>query len=283
MPHLEANGIRFHYQQDGAGPDVVLVHAFTANLSVWMVTGIIEKLAQHFRVTMYDLRGHGISGVTPSGYTSEHMAADFAAVHNALELGPAYVVGHSYGGVVGVHAALDHPEMVKGVVLSDTFFPGLRHLEPDMGQAEVWQILRAQLQQCGSEIGDAVDFGRLFRTLDGFSEEQFEALKKVMPPFGVRWLRQVRQLASTSAGDEMFETAGLTPDRICSITQPVLALYDEHTSFDATRNYLAQHLQHIKMNTISGAKHLAPVENTAEFVARTLAALQEWEAQSPQA
>jgi len=278
MPHVEANGLRFHYQQAGEGPDVVLIHAFTANLSVWMVTGIIEKLAQHFRVTTYDLRGHGVSAVTPSDYTSQHMAGDFAAIHSAMELQPAYVVGHSYGGVIAVHTATQYPQLVKGVVLSDTFFPGLRELEPDLGQAEVWQALRGQLQQCGSEIGGSVDFGRLFRTLEGFSEEQFEQLKKVMPPFGVRWLRQVRQLSSTTAGDEMFATAGLTAERICSITQPVLALYDEHTSFNATRDYLAGHLPDIKIDTISGAKHLAPVENPAEFIAKVLHAIQQWEA-----
>ncbi len=256
---------------------MVLVHAFTANLSVWMVTGVIDKLAKHFRVTAYDLRGHGLSTVTPTGYTSQHMAADFAAVHEALELGPAFTVGHSYGGVVATHAAVEYPQLVRGIVLSDTFFPGLRELEPDLGQAEVWQDLRGQLLKCGPDIGEAVDFGKLFRTIDGFSDEQFAQLGEVMTPFAVRWLRQVRQLASTPAGDEMFEVAGLTAEKIAAVKQPVLGLYDEHTAFNATRDYLADHLPGIKIDSVSGAKHLAPVENPSEFVDKVLQSLQSWD------
>jgi hypothetical protein len=39
MPRIEVNGVNLHYQQSGQGRDVVLVHAFTSNLSVWMLIG----------------------------------------------------------------------------------------------------------------------------------------------------------------------------------------------------------------------------------------------------
>src|SRR5438067_1531923 len=128
MPEVEANGVRLFYQQQGAGPDVVLVHAVTSNLAVWMFTGLVEALAADFRVTLYDLRGHGASERPTAGYTSAVMAEDFAALHEALGLGPAYLVGHSFGGVVGMHAALTAPGRVAGVVLSDSFFPAAKHL-----------------------------------------------------------------------------------------------------------------------------------------------------------
>ena len=62
----------------------------------------------------FDQRGHGASERPPTGYTSAQMADDFRALHAALGLSPAFVVGHSFGGVVGVHAASLFPESVRG-------------------------------------------------------------------------------------------------------------------------------------------------------------------------
>src|SRR6476469_3734672 len=143
MPDVTANGTRLFYQQSGHGPDVVLVHAITSNQAVWVFTGLADTLAADgFRVTTYDLRGHGASDRPPTGYTSAAMAADFRALHAELDLKPALVVGHSFGGVIGIHTAVLHPECVRGVILSDSFFPGLRHVEPNFGRSNVWVDLR---------------------------------------------------------------------------------------------------------------------------------------------
>ncbi len=266
MPRLEINGLRFHYQQHGAGPDVVLIHAFTSNMSVWMLTNIIGELSGDYRVTAYDLRGHGASQASPSGYTSSDMVADLFALRDALELGPAYLVGHSYGGVIAMQAAVEAPQWVKGVVLSDTYFPGLRDLEPDMGQTEVWTELRDTLREVGSDIGDRVDFGKLFREVKRWGPEQYAELKNRLGAPGTRWLRQVTQLADTTAGEEMFEESGFTKDRICQVQAPVAALYDEHSPFTATRDFLLRNLADCRTDIVPGAKHLAPLQNAADFV-----------------
>ena len=54
MPHVTVNGASLHYQQTGTGPDVVLLHALTGNLSVWLFINLIETLARDFRVTYAD-------------------------------------------------------------------------------------------------------------------------------------------------------------------------------------------------------------------------------------
>src|SRR5262249_200893 len=105
MPHVELEGLKFHYQQSGKGPHVVLRHGFTGNLAMWLLSGIVPSLANRFRVTTYDLRGHGASDAPPTGYTSRDMAADLARLADALQLGPALMVGHSFGGVVATHLA----------------------------------------------------------------------------------------------------------------------------------------------------------------------------------
>jgi 3-oxoadipate enol-lactonase len=266
MPHISLNGARFFYQQAGQGRDVVLLHAVTSNLAVWMFINLVETLAAEFRVTAYDLRGHGGSEATPTGYNSAAMAGDFQALHTALGLGPALLVGHSFGGVVAMHAALLYPDLVAGLILCDPYFPGLGNIEPNPGEATVWQELTEGLGRCGIELGSRVNFTRLFRAIADLTSEQTERIKHEMGPASWRWLSQLPRLAATTCGHDVFQVAGLTQERICSVRQPVIALYDEFTPFRATQRFLEMHLPNCRVDIVPGAKHLAPLQNPTEFV-----------------
>ncbi len=266
MPKLNVDGLNFQYSQSGSGPDVVLIHAFTANSAVWMFINIIETLATDFRVTVYDLRGHGNSDVPPTGYTSADMAADFQRLHQALELGPAYLVGHSYGGVIGMHAAAEYPELVRGVILSDSYFPGLSHLEPNMAEALVWQDVRTTLSEVGEELSERVNFRQLFDIMGRLTGEQMQTIKQRMGAPGARWLAQLGQLRETSAAEDAFVPAGLTADRLKQVQLPVVALYAEHSPFKATCRFLQEELPQCTVDVVPGANHLAPLQASADFV-----------------
>ena len=265
MPEIEANGTRFYYQQAGEGPDVVLVHAVTSNQAVWVFSGLVEALATDFRVTTYDLRGHGMSARPDTGYTSADMAEDFRQLHAALGLKPAYLVGHSFGGVVSMHAATVAPECVAGVVLSDSFFPGLKHVEPNFGRMNIWADLRETFGKVGVELGETVDFARLFRETASLPDDRMKALEDIYGAFGRGWLRQLPKLAETTCGEEVLREAGLTADVLASVAQPVVALYDEFSPFLATCRWLQQHLPRCTAEIIPAAKHLAMLDNTAGF------------------
>ncbi len=265
MPHLNVNGINIHYQQAGTGPDVVLIHAFTSNMAIWMLTGLVQHLSDEFRVTVYDLRGHGVSEVPKAGYTSAEMVEDLHQLHAALGLGPAYLVGHSFGGVVAMQAAADHPKIAAGVILSDTYFPGLRDIEPNIADTAIWKELRQDLLKADVEIGETVDFGNLFEIVAGLTPKQTDDIRQVMGASATRWLSQLARLAGTTAGEDVFRTAGLTEDRVRSVRVPVVGLYDEETTFSATCRYLESHLADCKIDTVAGARHVAPLQNSAEF------------------
>lgn len=264
MPEITVNGIRLYYQQSGEGPDVLLVHAVTSNQAVWVFSGLPDAVAAAgFRVTSYDLRGHGLSDRPPSGYTSADMAEDLLGLHTALGLGPAVVVGHSFGGVVGLHAAVLRPTAVAAVILSDSFFPGLRHVEPNFGRSAVWDDLRQTFGRVGVDLGEAVDFDRLFRAAARLTPEQQRALEEAYGVVGRGWLRQLPRLAETTCGRDVLAEAGLTADRIAAVSCPVVALYDEYSPFTATCRWLQDHLRGCVAEVIPGAKHLAVVENAA--------------------
>jgi 3-oxoadipate enol-lactonase len=265
VPFITVSGTRFFYQQAGRGPDVVLLHAVTSNLAVWVFSGLLDALSAEFRVTAYDLRGHGHSDVTPTGYTSAEMAEDLHRLHAALGLGPAYLVGHSFGAVVATHAAVLFPEMVAGLILSDPYFPGLAHVEPNLGGSNVWVELREDFGRAGVELGEAVDFTRLFRTVRDLPADRLETVGRFLGPLSAGWLVQLPRLAGTTCGADAFAVAGLTAEQIASVRQPVVALYDEQTPFIATRRHLEENLRNAKVDTVPGAKHVAPLQSPGDF------------------
>jgi len=276
VPHANVNGVSLHYQQAGAGPDVVLLHAVTANMAVWLVSNLVDTLARDYRVTAYDLRGHGLSTATPTGYTSADMAEDLRGLLDALGLGPAYLVGHSFGGVVAMHAAATYPDRVSGMILSDPYFPGLARVEPNVDNANVWMDLREMFGHAGVDLGDNVDFTTLFRTVAGLSPAQLRVIRERMGSASTRWLSQLPRLAETTCGHDVFAVAGLTEERIRSVRQPVVALYDEHSPFLATCRFLGDHMPNCTVEIVPGTKHMAPVQNGrlfVELVSKHLAAL----------
>jgi 3-oxoadipate enol-lactonase len=266
MPFVDLDGVRFHYQQKGRGEDVILIHAVTSNMAIWLFTNLLDTLAEDFRVTAYDLRGHGASDVPAAGYTSADMADDLRQLHAALGLRPALLVGHSFGGVVAVHAAVLFPEMVRGLILYDPFFPGLAQLEPNLADAPVWKDVREPLVEQGVNLPKEVNFTALFRMIAELTPEQRDRIRKNIDPTSWRWLSQLPRLAATTCGDDVFRVAGLTADRICQIRQPLIALYDEQTSFQATRRFLQDKLPNCRADMVPGARHVAPLQNRAAFV-----------------
>jgi pimeloyl-ACP methyl ester carboxylesterase len=266
VPHVTVNGLNVHYRKVGRGPDVVLVHALTSNLAVWVFIGLMDSLARDHTVTAYDLRGHGLTDVTPTDYTSAEMAEDLRGLCDALGLGPAYLVGHSFGAVIATHFATLYPERVVGLVLADPYFPGLAHLEPNLPRADVWLDLREVFAHAGHDLGEEVDFATLFRAVAELTPGQLEAIGKRMGPAAGRWLAGLPRLAGTTCGKDVFAAAGLTEERIVSVRQPVVALYDEHSPFLATCRFLKENLPDCEVEIVPGAKHLGPVQNAPAFV-----------------
>lgn len=117
---VNANGISIHCQIDGPpdGAVVVFGHALATDLAMWQPQ--VDALASHFRTVRFDFRGHGQSSRSPGGYDFDTLADDTAALIQTLGLGKAYYVGLSMGGVVGMKLALKHPQLVSGLVLSNT-------------------------------------------------------------------------------------------------------------------------------------------------------------------
>jgi pimeloyl-ACP methyl ester carboxylesterase len=266
MPRIAVDGMKFYYQQAGTGPDVVLIHGVTGNLAIWPLIDLITILSRDFRVTAYDLRGHGYSDTPLTGYTSADMAEDLFKLQQALGLGPSCLLGHSFGGVVAHHAAVLHPEAVAGVILSDPYFPGLRHLEANITEWEGWDEFKQECADAGMEVSETAwyDVGAFLQQAGKLTPEN---RARFIERLGEPALQRLIRLSPTTCGKDVAEVAGLTAERIFSVTQPVLCLYGEHSPFLATCYELHARLPNCKVALVPGSKHRAHEENGPGYVA----------------
>ncbi len=73
------------------------------------------------RVITVDQRGHGKSFKPAVGYTIEQMSDDLVELLGALTTGPVHLCGASMGGMVSLQTALVHPELVRSLILVDSY------------------------------------------------------------------------------------------------------------------------------------------------------------------
>jgi pimeloyl-ACP methyl ester carboxylesterase len=122
MPLVAANGLQFHVQDLGAGTPVIMVHGLLiGSLASWYFTAA-PVLARDHHVRVYDLRGHGRSERAKTGYDVRTMAGDLAAIAAGVA-GKLDLVGHSWGALVAMRFALDHPDRVRRLVIVEAPLP----------------------------------------------------------------------------------------------------------------------------------------------------------------
>jgi pimeloyl-ACP methyl ester carboxylesterase len=122
MPYAQNDDVVIHYEDEGAGRAVLLIHGHTLDRRAW--DWIAPALGQSgLRLIRPDLRGHGRSTRPDHGYHWSHHAADMTAVLDAAGVDRAAVVGYSLGGGVALEMALAVPERVGSLALLSPVLP----------------------------------------------------------------------------------------------------------------------------------------------------------------
>jgi pimeloyl-ACP methyl ester carboxylesterase len=130
---VPANGIAIGYRQFGKGSDLVLITGDTATMSLWG-TSFPARLAEHFRVTMFDNRGVGYTTDDPSKPMSiPRFADDTAALIRALHLERPDVLGWSMGGEIGLTLSVRHPGVFRRLVTTGGDTGGRQAIQPAAG------------------------------------------------------------------------------------------------------------------------------------------------------
>ncbi len=131
-----ADGLRVHYLDEGPpdAPVVVLMHGEPSWCFLWRRV-IPPLVAAGLRVIAPDLVGFGRSDkpaeVAAHSY-SGHVEWMRAALFDALDLQDVTLVGHDWGGLIGLRLVAEHPDRFARVVATNTGLPDGRHRLPDV-------------------------------------------------------------------------------------------------------------------------------------------------------
>ena len=118
----DVNGVKLHYQVTGDGASLVLVHSGITDSRSWAPQ--LPAFTKKYRVLSYDMRGFGQSDVAHGKYSSSE---DLAGIMGAVGIAPAALLGVSVGGSAVLDTALQHPEMVRALILVGAGMSGRKH------------------------------------------------------------------------------------------------------------------------------------------------------------
>lgn len=131
------DGTSIAYRRSGEGPPLMLIHGTAADHGRWRP--VLPAFERHFTVYAVDRRGRGGSGDS-DGYSVEHEFEDVAAVADSLGE-PVNMLGHSYGALLALEAAL-LTRNVRKLVLYD---PGIEVAGEEIYPDEVIERMEAML------------------------------------------------------------------------------------------------------------------------------------------
>jgi len=133
------DGTHIAYERSGTGPALVLVHGTTADHTRWQT--VLPMLEQTFTVYAVDRRGRGQSGDT-ANYSLEREYEDIAAMVGSIP-GPVNLLGHSYGALISLEAALRVANLYR-LILYEPPIPAGVPIYPPGARAKIQAIFDAE-------------------------------------------------------------------------------------------------------------------------------------------
>ncbi|MCS6909466.1 MAG: alpha/beta hydrolase [Anaerolineales bacterium] len=182
---VNLNGINIHFNVEGHGPDVLLIHGWSSSRRMW--TEVSTALADQFRCWSLDLPGFGESDKPEEAwYSIPNYTEVVYHFVEAMGLRQLRVVGHSMGGLISLDFAATHGERIARLVAINPVVTGRAYL------------------------GAFADWQRSVRVLHGAQQLSRRFIQPMLNhPLADRWSRPVHYLRRRN---EEFTQA--TPDSL---------------------------------------------------------------------
>jgi pimeloyl-ACP methyl ester carboxylesterase len=242
MEHVTSrDGTRIAYWRSGSGLPLLLVHGTTADHRRW--DAVLPRLEEHFTVYTMDRRGRGESGDAPD-YDILREAEDVAAVVEAIGE-PTAVLGHSFGGLCALEAAL-LTDRISHLLLYEPPIPGSADLYPPGVPERMQALIDA------GELEPALEI--MMREVVGMPNHELEVYRS-LPMWPIRVT-----ITPTIPRELHHELSGtFDPDRYAKLAVPTLLL----TGGDSPRimyeviERLHAVLPHSRIASMPGQQHIA--------------------------
>lgn len=202
--YVTANGVKYYYEIHGThqknigqeGEPLLLLHGGLG--STGMFEPDLATLAKNRIVIAVDLQGHGRTelGNRPIRYTD--LGDDMAVIVKHLKYNQVDAMGYSMGGAVAFRFAVQHPQMVRRLVLisagyaQDGFYPEMLPMQAAVGAAMADQMKETPMYKAYVAVAPhPEDFpklldrmGELMRTKFDWSEDVKKLKMPVMLIYG---------------------------------------------------------------------------------------------------
>ncbi|MBE2197768.1 MAG: alpha/beta fold hydrolase, partial [Anaerolinea sp.] len=141
---VTVNNIRLHYlDHAGGAPTLALLPGLTANAHSF--DGLIAAgLSPHFRTLAVDFRGRGLSDKPVTGYSMADYCGDVLGLLDELGVATAVLCGHSFGALIGLILAAQHPDRFSHLIMLDS-----SHL---LIKPETVELIKASLERLGKTL-----------------------------------------------------------------------------------------------------------------------------------
>lgn len=179
---VRVNGVDLSVVVVGEGPDVLLIHGFPDDHTVWRKQ-IPALVHAGYRVIAPDTRGRGESSA-PRGvkaYRIENHVEDMVGILDAVGASKVRVVGHDWGSAIGWALCMRHPERVDRYVALSVGHPNAFATAPLEQKFKSWYIFTFQLRGISEW---ALRFGNwiVFRRVTGYPQESDRWIETLSAP-----------------------------------------------------------------------------------------------------
>ncbi len=258
LRHIDVGGVRTRVFQAGSGPDLVLLHGTGGHLEAY--SRDFAALAEHFRVTAYDMVGHGWSALPDRHYTIDVLSDHLLGVMSELGLERPHLSGESLGGWVVAWAAAHHPDRVGRLVLNT---PGNIANKPEVMARMRDSTLAAVRTPDDETVRRRVEF--LFHHKEMVTDELVNLRRAIYSRPGYE-----RAILNTLVlqDPEIRKDFAWSPDWVQNVVAPTLLLWTDHdpTGGLDEAELLLQWLPDARLHVIEDAGHWPQWEKPEQFL-----------------
>lgn len=177
--HVRANGIPYYYEVHGEGEPLLLLHGGLGSID--MFGPVVPSFAASRQVIAVDLHGHGRTELGDRPIDLIDIGDDLATILSELGYGEVDVFGYSFGAGAGFRLAVQHPEIVRRLVMvsagysPDGFYDEIRAQQVQMNAGFAEMMKETPMYTSYAAVAPKVeDFPRLLQSMGDFMRLEFD-------------------------------------------------------------------------------------------------------------